>query len=66
MARRPMRRLAVPPGITGWRQVNGRGDLPMPINTHYDLYYIRNYSLWLDLKILWKTVGVVIKGRGAY
>ncbi|MEK7327895.1 MAG: sugar transferase, partial [Chloroflexota bacterium] len=59
-------RLAVPPGITGWWQVNGRGDLPMHLNTHYDLYYIRNYSLWLDLKILWKTVGVVIKGRGAY
>ncbi|MBI3240800.1 MAG: sugar transferase [Chloroflexi bacterium] len=59
-------RLAVPPGITGWWQVNGRGDLPMHLNTHYDLYYIRNYSLWLDLKILWKTAGVVIKGRGAY
>ncbi len=59
-------RLAVPPGITGWWQVNGRSDLPLHLNTHYDLYYIRNYSLWLDLKILWKTVGVVIKGRGAY
>jgi exopolysaccharide biosynthesis polyprenyl glycosylphosphotransferase len=60
------RRLAVPPGITGWWQVNGRSDLPMHLHTEYDLYYIRNYSLWLDLKILWKTVGVVIRGQGAY
>lgn len=59
-------RLAVPPGITGWWQVNGRGDLPMHLNTQYDLYYIRNYSLLLDLKILWKTIGVVIQGKGAY
>jgi len=59
-------RLAVPPGITGWWQVNGRSDLPMHLNTHLDLYYIRNYSLWLDLKILWMTIGVVIRGQGAY
>ncbi len=59
-------RLAVPPGITGWWQVNGRSDLPMHLNTQFDLYYIRNYSLWLDLKILWKTVWVVLKGEGAY
>jgi len=59
-------RLAVPPGITGWWQVSGRSDLPMHLNTQYDLYYIRNYSLWLDLKILLKTIGVVIRGKGAY
>ena len=59
-------RLAVPPGITGWWQVNGRSNLPMHLNTQYDLYYIRNYSLLLDLKILWKTIGTVIQGRGAY
>ncbi len=59
-------RLAVPPGMTGWWQVNGRSHLPMHLNTQYDLYYIRNYSLLLDLKILWKTIGVVIQGRGAY
>ncbi|MBI3764702.1 MAG: sugar transferase [Chloroflexi bacterium] len=59
-------RLAVPPGITGWWQVSGRSNLPMHLNTQYDLYYIRNYSLWLDLMILWKTVGVVIRGQGAY
>jgi len=59
-------RLAVPPGITGWWQVSGRSDLPMHLNTQFDLYYIRNYSLWLDLRILWKTVWVVIRGQGAY
>lgn len=59
-------RLAVPPGITGWWQVNGRGDLPMHLNTHLDLYYIRNYSLWLDLVILWKTVGTVLRRQGAF
>jgi len=59
-------RLAVPPGITGWWQVNGRSDLPMHLNTHLDLYYIRNYSLWLDLLILWKTVGAVLWRQGAY
>ncbi len=59
-------RLAVPPGITGWWQVNGRSDQPMHLNTQYDLFYIRHYSLFLDLKILWKTVGALIKGKGAY
>ena len=58
-------RLAVPPGITGWWQVSGRSDLPMHLNTQYDLYYIRNYSILLDLKILWRTAGVVIRGKGA-
>jgi lipopolysaccharide/colanic/teichoic acid biosynthesis glycosyltransferase len=38
----------------------------MHLNTQFDLYYIRNYSLWLDLTILWKTVWVVVRGQGAY
>jgi len=59
-------RLSVPPGITGWWQVSGRSDLPMHLNTQYDLYYVRNYSFLLDLKIILKTIGVVIRGRGAY
>ncbi len=59
-------RFRVPPGITGWWQVNGRSDKPMHLHTEDDLYYIQNYSLWLDLRILFKTVIVVVQGRGAY
>jgi undecaprenyl-phosphate galactose phosphotransferase/exopolysaccharide production protein ExoY len=38
----------------------------MHLNTQYDMYYVRNYSVLLDLKILFKTVGAVLKGKGAY
>jgi exopolysaccharide biosynthesis polyprenyl glycosylphosphotransferase len=59
------RRLEVRPGITGWWQVEGR-DLPMHWHTDYDLYYIYNCSIGLDLKILARTLWAVIHGRGAY
>jgi len=60
------KRFAVPPGITGWWQVNGRGDKPMHLNTENDMYYISNYSIWLDIKILISTVWVVLIGTGSY
>ena len=60
------KRFAVPQGMTGWWQVNGRSDKPMHLHTEDDLYYVRNYSLLLDLRILLKTVWVVLRGRGAY
>jgi exopolysaccharide biosynthesis polyprenyl glycosylphosphotransferase len=60
------KRFAVPQGITGWWQVNGRSDKPMHLHSEEDLYYIRNYSLWLDIQILWKTVFAVLKRKGAY
>ena len=60
------RRTSIRPGMTGWWQVNGRGDLPMHQHTDFDLYYLENYSLLLDVRILSKTVGAVIAGRGAY
>lgn len=60
------KRFAVPPGMTGWWQVRGRSQQPMNLRTEDDLYYIQNYSLWLDLRIMWKTVGAVVTGRGAY
>lgn len=59
-------RVLVPPGVTGWWQVSGRSDLPMHLNTNYDVYYVRNYSIFLDLKILMRTLIEVLKGRGAY
>ena len=59
-------RLMVPQGMTGWWQVNGRSDKPMHLNTQDDVYYVRNYSLLLDLQILLKTVWVVLRGKGAY
>ncbi len=60
------RRFTVPQGITGWWQVNGRSDRPMHLHTEDDLFYIRNYSLWLDLKILLMTIKVAVTGKGAY
>jgi lipopolysaccharide/colanic/teichoic acid biosynthesis glycosyltransferase len=60
------KRLVVPQGITGWWQINGRSDKPMLYHTEDDLYYIRNFSLLLDLEILWKTFWVVVRGKGAY
>jgi lipopolysaccharide/colanic/teichoic acid biosynthesis glycosyltransferase len=46
--------------------VNGRSDRPMHLHTEDDLFYIRNYSLWLDLKIMFMTVKVALTGKGAY
>jgi exopolysaccharide biosynthesis polyprenyl glycosylphosphotransferase len=59
-------RFAVPQGLTGWWQVNGRADKVMHLHTDEDLYYVRNYSLWLDIYILLKTPFVVVRGKGAY
>lgn len=59
-------RFAVPPGITGWWQVSGRSEKMMHLHTEDDLYYIKNYSLLLDIRILAKTIGVVIGGKGAW
>lgn len=60
------KRFAVPQGITGWWQINGRSDKPMHLNTDDDLYYVYNYSLWLDIQILLRTPWVVIRGKGAF
>src|SRR5437667_11418805 len=59
-------RHVVPPGMTGWWQVNGRGELPLHLNTQFDLFYIQHFSVLLDLRILARTVGAIIRGRGAY
>ncbi len=56
----------VKPGITGLWQVSGRSDVGYEERVMLDMHYIRNYSLWLDLYILWRTVPAVLKGHGAY
>ena len=62
---RQRRRLEVKPGITGWAQVNGRAALPWNERIELDVWYVDHRSLWLDLKILRRTVLVVVLGRGA-
>lgn len=59
-------RLNVLPGVTGWAQVNGRSELTLGETLTYDVEYVRNWSFWLDLQILWKTFAVVFSGKGAY
>lgn len=59
-------RFRVPPGMTGWWQINGRSNRPMHLHTQDDLYYIQNYSFWLDLQILLRTIPVVLRGYGAF
>ncbi|MFN8546889.1 MAG: sugar transferase [Candidatus Eisenbacteria bacterium] len=52
-------------GVTGWAQVHGlRGNVPIEDRTRYDLYYVENWSLWLDLRILWLTFSAVLRHRG--
>ena len=60
------RRLSVVPGITGLWQVSGRSDIDFQKWIELDLYYIDNWSLWLDFKIFLKTIPVVLQGKGAY
>jgi len=61
------RRLEVKPGITGWALINGRNRLTWPERIKLDIWYIDHWSLWLDLKILSKTIWVVIFTReGVY
>lgn len=60
------RRLKVKPGITGLWQVSGRSDLSWEEAVRLDIRYVENWSVALDLQILWKTCSAVIRGAGAY
>jgi len=60
------RRLLVKPGLTGLGQISGRSKLKWDDAVRLDLRYVENWSLTLDLMILWKTVGAVLRGDGAY
>lgn len=57
-------RFAMKPGVTGLAQVNGRNTLPWSQRLEYDVQYITNYSLWLDCKILLRTVKTVLLREG--
>jgi exopolysaccharide biosynthesis polyprenyl glycosylphosphotransferase len=60
------RRLAVKPGITGLWQIKGRAELSFEESVRLDLRYVENWSLMLDLQIMWKTGSAVARGAGAY
>ena len=59
-------RLAVKPGLTGWAQVNGRASLPWTERIELDLWYVEHRTLALDLRIIARTVGMVLSGQGLY
>ena len=54
----------IPPGVTGWAQVNGRDKLSIPKKVELDRYYLINQSIWLDIKILFMTLLKVFKTEG--
>jgi lipopolysaccharide/colanic/teichoic acid biosynthesis glycosyltransferase len=60
------RRLLVRPGLTGLWQISGRSDLSWDDSVRLDLRYVENWSLALDVLILWKTAAAVLGRRGAY
>lgn len=60
------RRLHVRPGLTGLWQVSGRSDLDWETAVTLDLRYVDNWSMTMDLMILWKTGRAVLRGAGAY
>ena len=52
------------PGLTGWAQINGRDELPIPVKVDFDEYYLKNRSFLLDMKILFMTFLKVIRREG--
>jgi lipopolysaccharide/colanic/teichoic acid biosynthesis glycosyltransferase len=61
-----MNLLTVLPVITGLWQVSGRSDISYEERVRLDMVYVRNWSLWLDLQLLFQTIPAVIKAKGAY
>ena len=58
--------LLIKPGITGLAQISGRSDLNFNDESQLDIFYLENWSIWLDFYIMIKTFGVVLFGRGSY
>lgn len=63
---RDKKRLILRPGITGWQQVNGAAQHTWEQRIDLDVWYIENASIWLDLKIIWRTLGVALTREGVY
>lgn len=63
---RQRRRLLFRPGVTGWAQVHGRNEIPWEQRIELDLHYVDHYSIRLDVRILFRTVGVLLGGGGVY
>lgn len=61
-----MNLLTVKPGLTGIWQISGRANLSYAERVRLDMYYVRNYSIWIDLRLLLQTIPAVLKGIGAY
>jgi exopolysaccharide biosynthesis polyprenyl glycosylphosphotransferase len=61
-----MNLLTVLPGITGLWQVSGRSDISYEERVRLDMYYVRNWSLWLDVQLLFQTIPAVLRAKGAY
>ena len=61
-----LRRLEVKPGLTGWAQINGRNSISWEEKFQYDVWYVDNRSIKLDLIIIFKTIGQVIRGKGIH
>lgn len=57
--------LRVKPGITGYWQVNGRSNVDFESRLLMDVWYVKNRTLWMDVQLLWQTVGVVLMKKGA-
>ncbi len=55
---------ALVPGLTGWAQVNGRDELPIPEKVKLDVEYLQRQSLWFDIRILWMTLVKVVRREG--
>jgi Sugar transferases involved in lipopolysaccharide synthesis len=52
------------PGITGWAQINGRDELPIPVKVEFDVYYLKHRSMMFDIKILFLTLFKVLRSEG--
>ena len=59
-------RVALRPGITGWQQVNGASNHSWAERIDLDVWYVHHANLWLDLKIIWRTIGVALTREGVY